>query len=1495
MPSVTLGRKRPSEAIVESGTKPKKLKFTDDGEAVVVSSTPSKVKPDYSRLTKKDKKEHKSHQDNLVYDVSSSGKGPSVAKSSLALSEEIDFPRGGGSSLTPLELKETRAEGIREADSQIFKDSNTQTSASRKRLRSGKLKEGVHSKPLGASGVPRIEYLTYKKLQPGMRVLAQVIGITPLSAIVSLPHQLLGYIPIDKISSDLNIAMDKLMEKDANTSEGSESENGEGEEEDTEHAIPTLEEIFHPGQYVRAIVTTVHPQGINLAPSDNSEAAINLGKPRNELERASRRVELSLLPEQVNKGITGKDLVKDFTLPVSISSVEDHGYTLNLGVTDISGFLSFKDSAEDTDRLTRSSRLKVGTTLIASVKKMEENGRMCPFIAGEKIAKCELSSLTSISAVHPGSLVQALVTTASSKGVNVQILGVFNGTVHPLHASKDPATYSIGKKIKTRILWDIPGTEPRQFALSTLDHIQHLKSKFYPEPSPDDEMEDHEAAQSPSLDQQFPIGTTLDAVKVTNVDTDRGLTLSVTDTINGIVHISEVSDDHVPSLSATSGPYKVGSIHRARVTGYHYLDGTLQCSMKDSILEQKWLRVDDVKVGEIVKGTIVNLTDRGLFVSISGSVHAVIWPNHYADIRLKHPERKFKAGKTVKCKVLVVNPERNRVCLTAKKTLIESSLPIIASLGDAKLGNLAHAVIFKVGERTLSLEFYNGIKGIVPLKEASEISPQSLEGLFTIGQVVKVRILDVKEDKNLVIASIIKATGPDIESMNLSISKIDIGSTVSGALTAVHKDQLVLKLEPSSVPALLSLNNLANYRGVSLEELRKKLEVGENLEELVVVSRNPSKGIVIVATKPKAVNKLPATSASLSLESLKVGQKIPGLVVKHTKRGATVRLAKHLFGALHPTDVSDDYDSTSPLPSLDSVVHATIIAVDLTRRQVTLSTRPSRGTGSKEATIRDPEINDIESLKTGQYVRGFVKEIAESGLFVSLSRNLDARIQIKELFDQFIQDWKAQFRVNQVVQGRILSIKKDKSQVEMTLRSGDLSEAMSSLSLSDFSSGQRVDGVIKKIEEYGVFVQIKGTKISGLCHKSELSDPSGIGSSEVLRSLKTGDHVRALILSINTETKKIAFSLKPSHFFDEDLQDDEMAQGKDENGDEMHVDQDRTSDSSSDGDAQSDGDTRDDEMIAPPDMNRGDPLPWHEGLVSDEVSPLQLSFPLRWNTATTQETEDEQSEDLSSDDEEPMRKRKKKKHEIQYDQTVDLQNRAPQSTSDFERMLLGAPNSSYLWIQFMAFQLQISEVEKAREIGRRALKAINFREEQERLNVWIALLNLEVAYGTEQSLDSVFKEAARANDSKTIHWRLAVLLDDAKKHERAEEQFQKTCKKFGKSSKVWTLFAEHYFKMSQPEAARHLLHRCLLSLEKRKHLKTISKFGQLEYKLGDPERGRTIFEGIVDTHSKRLDLWNVYIDMEAGKGDIERVRGICERAVALKLSKKKAKCVIPKY
>ena len=64
-----------------------------------------------------------------------------------------------------------------------------------------------------------------------------------------------------------------------------------------------------------------------------------------------------------------------------------------------------------------------------------------------------------------------------------------------------------------------------------------------------------------------------------------------------------------------------------------------------------------------------------------------------------------------------MDPEKKRLALTAKKTLIESSHPIIARLQDAKVGLITHAVVFRSSEKSLQVEFYNGLKAIVPVRE----------------------------------------------------------------------------------------------------------------------------------------------------------------------------------------------------------------------------------------------------------------------------------------------------------------------------------------------------------------------------------------------------------------------------------------------------------------------------------------------------------------------------------------------------------------------------------------------------------------------------------------------------------------------------------------------------------------------------------------------------------------------------------------------------------
>jgi len=121
-------------------------------------------------------------------------------------------------------------------------------------------------------------------------------------------------------------------------------------------------------------------------------------------------------------------------------------------------------------------------------------------------------------------------------------------------------------------------------------------------------------------------------------------------------------------------------------------------------------------------------------------------------------------------------------------------------------------------------------------------------------------------------------------------------------------------------------------------------------------------------------------------------------------------------------------------------------------------------------------------------------------------------------------------------------------------------------------------------------------------------------------------------------------------------------------------------------------------------------------------------------------------------------KTKKSRAKRNADLTASAPSDQPSSALEFERALLASPNSSFLWIQYMSFLLQLHEVDKARAIGRKALDKIALREETEKLNVWMALVNLEIGFGTTESREKVWKEAAEYNDKRTVWARYAEAL-----------------------------------------------------------------------------------------------------------------------------------------
>lgn len=114
----------------------------------------------------------------------------------------------------------------------------------------------------------------------------------------------------------------------------------------------------------------------------------------------------------------------------------------------------------------------------------------------------------------------------------------------------------------------------------------------------------------------------------------------------------------------------------------------------------------------------------------------------------------------------------------------------------------------------------------------------------------------------------------------------------------------------------------------------------------------------------------------------------------------------------------------------------------------------------------------------------------------------------------------------------------------------------------------------------------------------------------------------------------------------------------------------------------------------------------------------------------------------------------------------------------------------------------------------------------------------------------------------------------------------------------WAKYATFLFNdLGSPDRARDLLERATKSVPDHEKLNLVKNFAQLEYKCkrGDPERGRTIFTGLIDSFPKRADLWDIQIDLEVQQGALDQVRQLFERMTALNMKKRRANFVFKKW
>ena len=235
--------------------------------------------------------------------------------------------------------------------------------------------------------------------------------------------------------------------------------------------------------------------------------------------------------------------------------------------------------------------------------------------------------------------------------------------------------------------------------------------------------------------------------------------------------------------------------------------------------------------------------------------------------------------------------------------------------------------------------------------------------------------------------------------------------------------------------------------------------------------------------------------------------------------------------------------------------------------------------------------------------------------------------------------------------------------------------------------------------------------------------------------------------------------------------------------------------------------------------------------------------------------------------------------------------RDPQSAEEFERLLVEEGNAgSVAWLKYMSFWLKLTEVNKARRVADRAI-AQPLLADKEKFNVWVAYLNLEAAFGDDVSVETQFVRATQYCDAKKIYHAMPQVWVRCGNSEKAKKSFERMIAKFPLCRKAWINLVEYLFT-TDAAAARDAFKRCIKSIPAHKKTRATVKFAQMEFRNGNPERGATVFDSLIEEAATKTDVWSVYFDETIrahAPANMSAVRDLFERAISLRLKAFKTK------
>jgi small subunit ribosomal protein S1 len=253
----------------------------------------------------------------------------------------------------------------------------------------------------------------------------------------------------------------------------------------------------------------------------------------------------------------------------------------------------------------------------------------------------------------------------------------------------------------------------------------------------------------------------------------------------------------------------------------------------------------------------------------------------------------------------------------------------------------------------------------------------------------------------------------------------------------------------------------------------------------------------------------------LEVESVyPVGGKVQGKVVSLTDYGAFVELEDGVEGLIHVSEMSWTKRIKHPnkILTVGDEVETVVLALDIPNRRISL--------GLKQIEPNPWEVIG-EKFPIGTIIEGQVKNITDFGVFIGVDEGIDGLVHISDLsWTKRVKHPSEIFKKGDIVKAVVLNIDRDNERFSLGLKQLT-PDPWESIPVK-YAPGTIVRGKATSVTDFGVFLEIE-EGIEGLIHVSELSQEKVESPKDIAN---VGDEFEAAVLNVDTVDRKIALSVK---------------------------------------------------------------------------------------------------------------------------------------------------------------------------------------------------------------------------------------------------------------------------------------------------------------------------------------------------------------------------------